>query len=93
MCLSTQRPRDIPEDILSQMGMYLVHRLTNHLDLGVIERASGVIDQSTMAMIPNLLPGEAILVGVNVQDPLTIKIDPPSRGPDSDGPDYQLYWR
>lgn len=27
--IATQRPRDIPEDVLSQMGMFIVHRLIN----------------------------------------------------------------
>jgi len=29
LCISTQRPRDIPEGILSQMGTFIVHRLIN----------------------------------------------------------------
>ncbi|MCW0470173.1 DUF853 family protein [Vibrio chagasii] len=30
--IATQRPRDIPEDVLSQIGSLIVHRLTNFHD-------------------------------------------------------------
>ncbi|KPB44232.1 Uncharacterized protein AC515_3416 [Pseudomonas savastanoi pv. phaseolicola] len=39
ICLVTQRPRDITEGVLSQMGTLLVHRLTNDRDREVVERA------------------------------------------------------
>lgn len=29
LVMATQRPRDIPEDVLSQIGTLIVHRLTN----------------------------------------------------------------
>ena len=93
VCLSTQRPRDIPEDILSQMGTYLVHRMNNHLDLSIVERAAGNIDAETMNNIPYLLPGEAILMGAGMFKPIKVKITPPIRQPDSRGPDYQNHWQ
>lgn len=39
--LATQRPRDIPEDVLSQVGMFVVHRLINERDQAVVVNASG----------------------------------------------------
>jgi uncharacterized protein len=91
--LSTQRPRDIPEDVLSQVGIFLIHRLTNEHDLGVVERASGTISRETMSRLPKLTPGQAILVGVNIDDPLLIKVAAPENKPDSRGPNYQEYWK
>lgn len=54
ICLSTQRPRDITEGVLSQMGTLVVHRLTNDRDREVVERACGEIDRSASSFLPNL---------------------------------------
>ena len=93
ICISTQRPRDIPEGVLSQMGTLIVHRLTNDKDREVVERASGDIDRSAAAFLPTLAPGQAIIIGVDFPIPLTVQISKPHREPDSRGPDYQCNWR
>ena len=92
ICISTQRPRDIPEGILSQMGTLIVHRLINDKDREVVERAAGEIDRSAAAFLPNLTPGQAIIIGVNFPLPVTLKINEPSEKPESEGADYQKYW-
>jgi hypothetical protein len=38
VCIATQRPRDIPEDVLSQIGTLIVHRLINDRDRGACLR-------------------------------------------------------
>jgi hypothetical protein len=92
ICISTQRPRDIPEGVLSQMGTLIVHRLTNDRDREIVERASGEIDRSAAAFLPTLSPGQAIVIGVDFPMPLTIQIEKPNQKPDSKGPDYQKHW-
>lgn len=91
--LATQRPRDIPEDVLSQMGMFVVHRLINERDRIVVEKACGSMDSSAAAFLPTLGQGEAILVGVESPMPLPIQIIPPNAEPESDGPQYADYWK
>lgn len=93
ICISTQRPRDIPEGVLSQMGTLIVHRLTNDKDREVVERASGEIDRSAAAFLPTLSPGQAVIIGVDFPMPLTVQVEEPKQKPDSRGPDYQKYWR
>ncbi len=92
VCLATQRPRDIPEDILSQMGAMIVHRLVNDNDRGVVERATSEMDSNASNMIPKLGPGEAVLSGVDFPEPLLIKVTPPIHKPDSSGANYQKFW-
>ncbi len=92
LCLATQRPRDITEGVLSQMGTLIVHRLTNDRDREMVERACGEIDRSASAFLPNLEPGEAAIVGVDFPIPLTIQINEPSVRPDSKGAQYQEHW-
>ena len=93
LCLATQRPRDITEGVLSQMGTLIVHRLTNDKDREVVERACGEIDKAASAFLPNLRPGQAAIIGTDFPIPLTIQIDEPNIRPKSDGPDYQSHWK
>ena len=93
LCLATQRPRDITEGVLSQMGTLVVHRLTNDRDREVVERACGEIDRSASSFLPNLKPGEAAIIGADIPIPLTIQIFPPEAKPKSDGPNYQQCWK
>jgi hypothetical protein len=93
ICLATQRPRDITEGVLSQMGTLVVHRLTNDRDREVVERACGEIDRSASAFLPNLKPGEAAIIGADFPIPLTIQIDQPMIKPKSYGPDFQQHWK
>jgi uncharacterized protein len=93
LCLATQRPRDITEGVLSQMGTLIVHRLTNDGDRAAVERACGEIDRSASAFLPNLEPGEAAIIGVDFPIPLTIQINLPSTPPQSRGADYQKHWK
>ena len=92
ICIATQRPRDIPEGVLSQMGTLIVHRLINDRDREVVERASGDIDRSAAAFLPTLAPGQAVIIGVDFAIPLTIQVSAPDKKPDSRGPDYQSCW-
>jgi hypothetical protein len=90
--IATQRPRDIPEGVLSQIGTLFVHRLINDLDRKVIERASGEMQKEVLAVLPTLTPGETILMGVDFAIPLNVLMSPPSNRPDSTGPNYQMFW-
>lgn len=92
ICLATQRPRDITEGVISQMGTLIVHRLTNHNDREVIERACGEADRSIVSFLPNLKQGEVAILGVDFPIPLTIQIHKPSPPPLSDSPDYRKLW-
>jgi hypothetical protein len=91
--LATQRPRDIPEGVLSQIGTFIVHRLINDEDRSVVERASGEIDREAAKFLPSLGPGQAVVIGVELPMPLTVQMLAPTTPPDSRGPDYQAFWR
>lgn len=93
ICLSTQRPQDIPEGVLSQIGTLVVHRMTNDRDREIIERACGDIDHGAASFLPTLAPGQAVIVGVDLPIPVTVEMCTPFYPPDSKGPDYQAHWR
>ncbi|WP_108519991.1 ATP-binding protein [Bradyrhizobium algeriense] len=91
--MATQRPRDIPHDVLSQLGTLIVHRLTNDEDRHAVERACGDLDKNAAMFIPTLAPGEAIIVGPDLPAPMPVQIHEPRVPPDSKGPDYNKFWR
>ena len=92
LCIATQRPRDIPDDVLSQVGTFIVHRLVSDADRTAVERASGGINQTLNDTLPVLAPGEAFLLGVDFPNPLRLNVERPSAPPESSGPDYQASW-
>lgn len=92
ICLVTQRPRDVTVPVLSQIGTLIVHRITNDRDRAVVEAACGEIDRSASAFLPNLRPGEAVVIGIDSPIPLTMQVDQPLDKPESMGPSFQDKW-
>jgi DNA helicase HerA-like ATPase len=92
--IATQRPRDVPQDVLSQLGTLFVHRLTNDRDRDMIVSACGDLDKSAAAFIPSLSQGEVILVGPDLPAPLPLMMKPPAKSqqPTSSGPQFQKGW-
>jgi len=90
--LATQRPRDVPQDVLSQLGTLIVHRLTNEQDRSTVEHACGDLDRAATQFIPMLAPGEAIIIGPDLPTPLPLRMLRPTSPPDSKGPQFQSHW-
>ena len=80
---STQRPRDIPEDVLSQMGMFIVHRLVNERDRQIVERACGNLDAAAASFLPVLGQGEALVVGLETPMTMPVQVVKPVDEPES----------
>ena len=90
--LATQRPRDVPADVLSQLGTLIVHRLTNDQDRETVERACGDLDRGAAQFVPMLAPGEAVVIGPELPAPVPIFIRRPASPPNSEGPAFQSSW-
>lgn len=86
LCLSTQRPRDIPEWVLSQIWTFIVHRLINDKDKQAIENASSSYSKEFLSFLPWLWEGEAIIMWVNFLTTLFVKIKKPTIEPNSKTP-------
>ncbi|MFS1911098.1 ATP-binding protein [Vibrio sp. 10N.286.48.B7] len=91
--IATQRPRDIPEDVLSQVGSLIVHRLTNYHDQEVVKRAVGTMDQRSASFLPTLSQGEALLLGIDFPFPMTVKMKKPTIKPTSKSGEYSVAWQ
>lgn len=91
--IATQRPRDIPEDVLSQIGTLIVHRLTNEKDQEIVKKAVGSIDQRSASFLPVLGQGEALLLGVDFPFPMTVKVKTPKTRPESRSASFSSAWK
>jgi DNA helicase HerA-like ATPase len=92
ICIATQRPRDLPESVLSQVGSLIVHRLINDKDRAIIERSSGEANASALSSLPILTQGQAVLIGAEFPVPLLVKIQMPVRRPNARSADFQKCW-
>jgi energy-coupling factor transporter ATP-binding protein EcfA2 len=86
LCIATQMPRDIPNGTLSQIGTFISHRLINHRDKEAIANACSSTNRDTLAFLPVLGSGEAILMGVDFPMPVMLKVKKPNITPNSDTP-------
>lgn len=93
VCVATQRPGDLPAGVLSQVGMTIVHRLADGRDRQRVEQAAAELDHSATRLLPGLVPGEAILMGVDFPVPVSVRMSAPIAPPASDGPRYANWGR
>ena len=74
----SQRPADVSKTILSQCNNFIVLRLTNERDKGVIKNLVPDALKSTIEFLPLLDVGEALVVGDAILLPSKIVLDKPS---------------
>ncbi|HWZ65949.1 MAG TPA: ATP-binding protein [Patescibacteria group bacterium] len=92
LAIATQRPRDIPSGVLSQMGTFIVHRLINESDKLAVANAASEGSQRSLAFVPTLSSGEALVLSVDLAAPVIVKINTVHKDwrPDSDTPKFKL---
>lgn len=90
----SQRPADVSKTILSQCSNFIVLRLTNERDKGVIKNLLPDSLKSTIEYLPLLDIGEALIVGDAILLPSKIKLDKPkeSHQPLSGTKDFWDEW-
>jgi DNA helicase HerA-like ATPase len=75
LTVSSQRPYDIPESILSQIHNYFIHRIVNKEDIRSIEKAVVSMEESFFDMLPVLPKGTCIFTGVASNFPVMVEMD------------------
>jgi hypothetical protein len=93
LCLATQRPSDVPEQILTQFGACIIHRTMSAGDHEAVSRLAGAGAQDFGAGLATLAPGEAVIFGAAFRQPQRVKVMCPISPPTARGPDYQSSWR
>lgn len=73
LCLSTQRPADIPAGVLSQMGTFIAHRLINDRDIQAIRNSVQDSSSGILSFLPTFKRGQALLTGNEFPMPIIIQ--------------------
>jgi len=88
----TQRPSEISETILAQVGTFIALRLTNSSDKNNVQSASPNNMSSLMELLPSLRIGEAIIVGEAINIPSRVRIELVEPRPSSNDPKLVEGW-
>lgn len=75
LTLSSQRPSDISDTIISQLHNYFLHRLINNKDIDAIGRTVSYLDKVSFDSLSILPQGACILAGLSADLPVVIKVD------------------
>lgn len=94
LTISSQRPSDISDTIISQLHNYFIHRLVNEEDLRKIHRTIAFSDKSTNDMISILPAGGCIFTGLASNFPVLARIDilPEANQPRSENVNISKIW-
>jgi len=88
----SQRPSDVSTTILSQCNNFLVLRLTNDTDQGVVKRLMPDSLTGLTDILPLMDTGEALLLGDAVLLPSRIHLEEPAIPPNSATRDFWKDW-
>ncbi len=88
----SQRPSEISETILAQVGTYIALRLTNSSDQSIVKSSAPDNLNSLIDLLPSLRTGEAIIVGDAIKIPSRVRIQLNSPRPTSEDPKLVEAW-
>ena len=88
----TQRPSEISETILAQVGTFIALRLTNSRDKGTVQSAAPNYMNSLIELLSSLRIGEAIVVGESINIPSRVRIELVEPRPSSNDPNLVDAW-
>lgn len=88
----TQRPSEISETILAQVGTLVALRLTNSSDQGIVKSTAPDNLNSLIDLLPSLRIGEAVIVGESIKIPSRVRIKLNNPRPSSEDPKLVESW-
>lgn len=93
MTVSTQRPSEINETIISQTHNFLIHKLVNPKDIQIIKSAVPFLDEMSYKMLPILSPGQCIATGTAFKKPNIVQVNMPVNKVNSKTVDLCSLWQ
>lgn len=88
----SQRPSEISETILAQIGTLVALRLTNSGDQSIVKSSAPDNLNSLINLLPSLRIGEAVIVGESIKIPSRVRIKLNSPRPTSEDPKLVECW-
>lgn len=88
----SQRPSELSETILAQVGTFIALRLTNSSDQSIVKAMAPDNLNSLIDLLPSLRIGEAVIVGESINIPTRVTLPLQKPRPDSSDPDVVAMW-
>lgn len=88
----SQRPSELSETILSQVGTFIALRLTNSSDQSIVNSLAPDNMNTLIKLLPSLRIGEAIVIGEAIKIPTRVRIDEEFPRAASDDPELVKKW-
>ena len=88
----SQRPSELSETILAQIGTFIALRLTNSGDQSIVKSAAPDNLSSLMDLLPSLRIGEAVIAGEAIKIPSRVRLTLNKPRPTSDDPKLVEQW-
>lgn len=94
LVVSSQRPSELSETVLSQCNSFLVHRIVNARDQDAVRRLVPDSVGALLSEIPSLPAQTALLIGAAAEVPTLLRVDDLAikYRPDSADPAYETAW-
>lgn len=94
LVLSSQRPSELSQTVLSQCNSYLLHRISNDRDQDLIHKLVPDNLRGLLRDLPSLPSRNAILLGWASELPVLVQMNslPKEQRPKSDDPDFWAVW-
>ena len=93
LTIVSQRPSEVSETIFAQCNNFIALRLTNSNDQNYVKRLFPDNSNAIADILPNLAPGEAVVVGDAVLLPSVIKMTKPKPEPRSQSVAFHKEWQ
>ena len=88
----SQRPSEITETVLAQVGTFIALRLTNSNDQSIVKASAPDNLISLIDLLPSLRTGEALVIGEAVKIPTRVRIPLMTPRPTSEDPKLVECW-
>lgn len=92
LIVSSQRPSELSQTVLSQCGNYIVHRIQNEVDMKYVYSVLPYFSDDYITKIKQAVPGEALIFGNCVPMPLMVKVTEACPAPNSKNCDIRTEW-
>lgn len=92
LVISSQRPSELSDTVLSQCANFIIHRIQNERDMRYIQAILPYFSDDFTSKIKQSIPGEALVFGNCVSMPLHLKVHESSPSPNSKNCNIPREW-